>query len=313
MNFKFELSDLKFPKLRSPLDTDGALYKISNMKKSLNYFFLSAFVFNYAAADSFALQGRVLEVLPEDRSLRLELVESANDSMPAGEIRDFRVGAGDLEISYSDRLIKATAVYYGNAWHLERVFPLGGVGVKAMNDVNRQLHTLVASMSRRDYLKEGEYIPNFAMIDQHGNFLQIRELRGKAFVLNFIFTRCKVATMCPAATQRMAKLQEAARENEMKNVHFVTVTFDPEFDSPGIMRSYGKHYDLEMENYHLLTAAPEVVDDLLRLFGIVTMEEDGTINHTMATLLIDANGRIAFRKEGSRWSVPEFLKEIQAL
>ena len=168
-------------------------------------------------------------------------------------------------------------------------------------------------MNRRDYLKEGSYIPNFAMIDQHGNFLQIRELRGNAFVLNFIFTRCKVATMCPASTKRMAELQGAVKEADLKNIHFVTVTFDPEFDSPGIMRGYGKNYGLENDNFHLLTATQSTVDDLLRLFGILTVDEDGTINHTMATLLIDANGRIAFRKEGSKWSVEEFLKEIKEL
>ena len=55
------------------------------------------------------------------------------------------------------------------------------------------------------------------------------------------------------------------------------------------------------------------MDDLLRQFGILTMDEDGTINHTMATLLIDANGRVALRKEGSRWAVETFLQEAMQL
>lgn len=264
-------------------------------------------LFGQLNADSFPINGRVLEVLPEERLFKIELTESTNADISVGKVHDFRVGAGDLEIGYIGRLIKAKAVYYSNAWHLERVFPVDGIGLKAMTDINRQLHSTTASMSRREYLREGDYVPNFAMIDQHGDFLQIRELRGKAFVLNFIFTRCKVATMCPAATKRMAKLQDAAREANLENLHFVTVTFDPEFDSPGILRTYGKNYGLENENFHWLTANQELVDDLLRLFGILTMDEDGTINHTMATLLVDANGRIAFRKEGSKWQVKEFL------
>ena len=93
----------------------------------------------------------------------------------------------------------------------------------------------------------------------------------------------------------------------------MTITFDPEFDSPGILRNYAKNYGLENENFHLLTSTQETVDDLMRLFGILTIEEDGTINHTMATLLVDANGRVAFRKEGSQWTADEFLKEIEAL
>lgn len=283
----------------------------------MKYFLYNIFLFIIAAgalqADSFSLEGRVAEVLQDDKSFKIELTKSTSTDIPAGETHVFRVGPGDLEIGYLERLIKAKAVYYGDAWHLERIFPLDGVGVKAMKDVNRQLHNQVASMSRREYLREGDYVPNFAMIDQNGDFLQIRELMGNAFVLNFIFTRCKVATMCPASTTRMSELQDVSTEAGMENLHFVTVTFDPEFDSPGILRNYGKGYGLENENFHLLTSTQETVDDLLRLFGILTIEEDGTINHTMATLLIDANGRIAFRKEGSKWTVDEFLEEIKSL
>lgn len=284
----------------------------------MRYIFLNVcsllIISNLLVATPASIQGRVVEALPEDRSLRLELTESDQPGeLAIGETKVFRIGAGDLKIDYTGRLVRASGVYYNNAWHLERIFPLDGIGSKAMADINRQLHATVASMSRREYLRTGDYVPNFSMIDQHGNFLQIRELRGKSFVLNFIFTRCKVATMCPAATKRMAELQEMAREAGLENLHFVTVTFDPEFDSPGILRAYGDNYGLEHENFHLLTATEKLTDDLLRLFGILTIEEDGTINHTMATLLIDKNGRIAFRKEGSTWKVEEFLKKAQEL
>lgn len=284
------------------------------MKLLIHNFLLFSVLTLTLNADSFALEGRVVKVFQDDRLFRIELTKSENTDISAGETYDFRVGADDLEIGYLGRLIKAKAVYYSSAWHLERVFPLDGVGAKAQRDLNQQLHRQVSLMSRRDYLRQGDYVPNFAMIDQDGKFLQIRELRGNAFVLNFIFTRCKVATMCPASTERMARLQDVSRESNLENLHFVTITFDPEFDSPGIMRGYGKNYKLENENFHLLTTVQKkIVDDLLRLFGILTVEEDGTINHTMATLLIDANGRIAFRKEGSKWTVEEFLEAINAL
>jgi protein SCO1/2 len=265
------------------------------------------------SAASFSVQGRVLEVLPEARALRIELTQSASTQIVAGQTVDCRVGAGDLAIGYAGRLIRAEAVYYSKAWHLERVFPVDGTGAKAMADVNKQLHDATSTMSRRKYVREGDYIPNFAMIDQHGNFLQARELRGKPFVVNFIFTRCQVAAMCPASTTRMSDLQEAARGAGLEGLHYVTITFDPEFDSPGILRQYAEGYGIEHENFHLLTATQEVVDDLRRQFGILIMEEDGTINHTMATLLVDANGRVAFRKEGSKWAVKEFLKAAKKL
>ena len=259
------------------------------------------------------VQGRVLAVLPDLRSLEVELTQSGDGELVAGATQTFRVGAGDLAIGYQGRLIKGNVAYYGKRWHLEQVFPLDGQGAKAAADVNQQLHQTTASMSRRKFVKQGDYIPNFAMIDQHGDFVQARQLQGKPFVLNFIFTRCTVPTMCPASSTRMSTLQDAAREAGLDDLQFVTITFDPAFDSPGILKQYAEGYGMEPENFHLLTGEPSVVDDLLRQFGILTMDEDGTINHAMATLLVDANGRVAYRKEGATWTPQEFLQAAKKL
>ncbi len=271
---------------------------------SIAALFLLAALSTHAAA----IQGRVLSVLPDARLLEVELTESDDRKLEVGSTQTFRVGAGDLAIGYIGRTIRANAAYYGKKWHLEQVFPLDGLGAKAAGDVNTQLHQATASMSRRKFVKQGEYIPNFAMINQHGEFLQIRQLQGKPFVLNFIFTRCTVPTMCPASSTRMSAMQDAAREAGLDDLQFVTITFDPAFDSPGILKQYAEGYGMEPENFNLLTGDQSVVDDLLRQFGILTMDEDGTINHTMATLLVDANGRVAYRKEGASWTTEEFLE-----
>ncbi|MEM7791314.1 MAG: SCO family protein [Verrucomicrobiota bacterium] len=259
------------------------------------------------------IEGRVLSIDTEGRTFEVTVTEPGETGLMKGEPFSFRVGRGDVEIDYVGRLIRGDAKEYGGRWNLEQIFPLDGIGAKPMADVNKQLRDQTSMLSRRKYVKEGEYIPNFAMIDQKGKFLQIRELQGHAFVMNFIFTRCTVPAMCPASSERMSILQDKAREAELDNLHFVTITFDPEFDSPGILRQYAAGYGIEQENFHLLTGTRQVVDDLLRQFGILTMEEDGTINHTMATLLVDSKGRVAFRKEGSKWTVEEFFEEAQKL
>ncbi|MFW5874559.1 MAG: SCO family protein [Verrucomicrobiota bacterium] len=257
--------------------------------------------------------GRVVEVDREDRMLQVELTLSKVEAFKPGQTVAFKVGPGDAEIGYEGRLIRGKAAEYGGKWNLERIFPADGEGVKAYEDVNRRLHRETGTMSRRKFARVGDYIPDFAGIDQHGEFMQIRELRGRPFVINFIFTRCAVPEMCPASTTRMEALQEAARDAGLDALQFVTISFDPEYDSPGVLRQYAEGYGIESENFHLLTGTEEWVDDLLRRFGILTMEEDGTINHTMATLLVDGTGRVAFRKEGARWTVEEFLEAAQAL
>lgn len=260
------------------------------------------------------IEGRVLQVDPEARSFRVALLETSDSGLEAGSEQLFRVGPGDAGIDYAGRKIRAGAQYYGEQWHLEGIFPLDGAGAKAMADVNRRFHKETATLSRRSFVRQGDYIPEFAMIDQRGRFVQIRELRGRAFVLNFIFTRCQLPEMCPASTARMVELQGKAAEAGLENLQFVTITFDPEFDSPGILRQYAEGYGIDPGNFHLLTNSdPQVPEDLLRRFGILTIEEDGTINHTMATFLVDKNGRVAYRKEGSQWSALDFLDRASKL
>ena len=140
---------------------------------------LQLLAFGSLPAESFSVKGRVLDVVPEARALRVELTESVNADVPVGQTVEFRVGAGDLEIGYLGRMIRAEAVNYSQAWHLERIFPVDGIGAKAMVDVNKQLHAATATMSRRKYVREGDYIPNFAMIDQHGDFCKSVQCAGR--------------------------------------------------------------------------------------------------------------------------------------
>jgi len=265
------------------------------------------------SAEPVAVLGRVIDTQADSKTFTVALDAVSLSELKLEGAQVFKVGLGDAELDYTGRRIRGYADFYNEQWHLERIFPTDGAGAKAMQDVNQRLHTTTATMSRRKYVKQGDYIPNFAMTDQNGKFLQIRELKGKAFVLNFIFTRCTVPAMCPASTTRMSDLQKSAAEAELNNLHFVTITFDPEFDSPGILRQYANGYGLSLDNFHLLTGTTQVVQNLLRQFGILTLEEDGTINHTMATLLVDEKGRVAYRKEGSGWTVKDFLEAAKAL
>lgn len=245
--------------------------------------------------------------------MELEILQSATDKFAPGQTQNFRVSRGDLEIGYLGRRIRANAVFYGRAWHLEQVFPIDGEGAELAAELNRAFHQRTAEMRRGKFLKKGDVLPNFAMIDHNGDFIQMQDFRGKPFVMNFIFTRCAAPTMCPASSTKMEALQEEARAAGLEDLHFVTVSFDPAFDSPGILRSYAQGYGMELENFHLLTYNQELIDDLLRQVGILTIEEDGTINHTMATLLVDASGKIAYRVEGPSWKVAKFLEAAQGL
>ena len=130
-------------------------------------------------------------------------------------------------------------------------------------------------------------------------------------IMNFIFTRCAMPTMCSAATARMAALQDHTGESGIRDLQFVSISFDPEYDTPGILKAYMMNYDIDPRNFSFLAGEPSAIRDILTQSGVVAKAEAGTINHTLATILIDTNGRILFRKDGSRWDVDDFLTRLQ--
>ena len=249
----------------------------------------------------------------ENSIYEVSVIDSEIKVIESGEKYKFRVGLGDRSDHYVGREIQANAVFYLNQWHLESIFPITGVGSKAYYDLNEKFHRMVKPMSRRNFVQEGDHIIPFAGINQEGDFFQSKDFSGKAVVINFIFTRCQAVEMCPASTRRMSILQDKAREIGLEDLYFLSITFDSEYDSPGILKQYGKSYDIEFDTFSFMTAKSLWVEDLMRYFGIITIEEDGTINHTMATLLIDQKGRIHYRKEGSVWKVDDFLARAQEL
>ena len=259
------------------------------------------------------ITGTVIDAVTSESVLLVKLATSGGEFQNNETIR-FKVGIGDREIGYKDRLIRAKAVYYANNWHLESLFPIDGLQAEIAQAINNQLHEDTSTKTRRRALRDGDYIPNFALLDQNGRFSQIKQLRGKPFVLNFIFTRCMVPEMCPAATAKMSELQVVAEQNNWENLNFVSITMDPTFDSPGILNEYMQLNDLKPNNFHLLTHFdPSVVEDILYQFGILTRDENNTITHTMTTFLIDANGKIIYAKDGPRWSVDSMMKAAEPL
>jgi protein SCO1 len=129
--------------------------------------------------------------------------------------------------------------------------------------------------------------------------------------LNFIFTRCPVATMCPAATMRMSELQKAAREAGVKDLELVSISLDPEYDTPGVLREYAEVRGLDTSNWSFLTGPDAAVRHLLAQLGVIREFEGATIKHTLATVIIDPSGRIIYRADGSTWQIEDFVRRLK--
>ena len=157
-------------------------------------------------------------------------------------------------------------------------------------------------------------IQAFSLIDHTGHTFTQENLYGKVSVMNFIFTRCRNKKMCPASTQRMLALQQLVNKKGLSDkVQCISISFDPEYDTPERLFHYGKAHGLDFSNYKLLTGDLSTIQKLKRKFRIFTVGNNDKIEHTMNTILFDQNGNIVFEKAGHLWNEEDFFKEIKKI
>ena len=175
-------------------------------------------------------------------------------------LKENRIFRGKLQETYSASQGKTHLLYY--------IWP-DDVGERIrLNNVNRLLRRDTLSMGQDVIRTVGDQVPPFALYDQDGKVLTSEFFDGSTTVMNFIFTRCSIAEMCPASTLKMKKLQHLSEKTKVPHVQFLSISLDPEFDSPGVMKTYARGYDLKEDNFKLGTAKKTVIDDLTRQLGI---------------------------------------------
>ncbi|MEX2381908.1 MAG: SCO family protein [Opitutales bacterium] len=260
----------------------------------------------------YPLTGEILEIREEEGSLLVQHDE-IEGYMPAMTML-FRVAPSDLANAEVGARIRARLIQEeGGSFRLERIWPADETTERTLTHLNRRLREDTVIRGAAAYRDVGEEMPRFALFDQSGALVRPERFSGKSVVVNFIFTRCPDPHMCPAATQRMIQLQQVAREEGIKDFELLSITLDPEYDTPGVLRQYAENLHIDLENYSFLTGPEGAVRDLMTQLGILTREDDGPlIQHTMATILVDADGRILHRVDGSEWMVGDFLNRLKA-
>lgn len=139
-------------------------------------------------------------------------------------------------------------------------------------------------------------IPEFALIDQDGNPFGSAELEGTIYVVNFFFSSCP--SICPQLMTAMADLQDLVQQSG-NDIHLVSITVDPENDTPEVLRAYGEEYGADFERWHLLTGDRDdivalVVGGFKTAVGERTELEDPSvydITHSAKLILVDGQGR----------------------
>lgn len=231
--------------------------------------------------------------------------------MPAMTM-EFAVTSGDVTLAKAGKRIHAELITDEKGeWRLEKIWPADGATEAAIRAEAKALRQDTLIRGKSAYREIGEQMPGFALYDQEGRVVESSRFRGKVVMLNFIFSRCPVATMCPASTAKMTAAQNLARDAGVKNIEFVSITLDPVYDTPGVLKEYAVVRGIDTGNRSFLTGPESAIRDLLAQFGVIAEFEGDLLKHTLATLLIDENGRIVHRADGSAWEPRDFVDKIR--
>ena len=257
----------------------------------------------------YPLTGQVLKVDAAKKSLLVQH-DKIPGLMPAMTM-EFTVSDGDLANAKEGQRIRADLVMdtQDNA-RLEKIWPADAVSESAVKAAAGALRQDTAIRGKGAYREVGESLPDFALYDQEGKVVTAARFRGKQIMMNFIFSRCPVATMCPTATANMTATQRKAREAGITNIEFVSITLDPDYDTPGVLKEYARIRGINTENFSFLTGPEGAIKDLLTQFGIIAEFDGSILKHTLATLLINEQGKIIWRTDGSQWSPDDFVQKM---
>lgn len=223
---------------------------------------------------------------------------------------EFHAPAGDVANARPGQRIRATMVQTADGYGLERIWPEDAARDRIVTEAARVLRQDTVTRGTAAFREVGEHLPDFALYDQDGEVVTPARFRGRQIMLNFIFSRCPDAKMCPAATARMISLQQQARAAGIQDLEFISVTLDPEFDTPGVLHDYAQARGIDTGNFSFLTGPEGAIKDLLTQLGILTFQDGPLITHTLATVLIDTSGKIVHRVDGSTWAVDDFLSRM---
>ena len=155
----------------------------------------------------------------------------------------------------------------------------------------------------------GAAVPDFALIDQRRERVTLAGLSGKVVVVNFVYTRCALPQFCLRMSNNFAALQKRFGVELSRDLVLLTITFDPDRDTPEALASYASRWQANPAGWHFLTGSAADIRRVCGLFGQEAFPDEGLMNHSLHTAIIGRTGTLVANIEGNQFT-PEQLGDL---
>lgn len=187
--------------------------------------------------------------------------------------------------------------------------------------INQNAATAAASSTSKAHMPDvGDAVPDFSFVDQNGRRVHLHQFRGKPLLLTFIYTRCPLPDFCIRMSNNFGQLARNLKQTTpaaYDRLQLLTISIDPEYDKPAVLMRYGKTYagdiDPKFEHWRFVSGTPIETRKAADFFGLAYVPENGQIVHSLRTVLVAPNGKIAAQYSGNDWTPAEVETELKKL
>lgn len=257
---------------------------------------------------TYEMTGQILAILPDSNELSIRHDDIVG-YMP-GMTMNFPVASGDL---LRDRvpgdLISATLEVRGLTTRLTRVAKTGSAPLPERTNAA----AIAGSM-----LEPGDALPDVALIDQTDRRRSLSEWANTPVLITFIYTRCPLPNYCPLMDRHFVAIQRSLSADAALRgrLRLISVTFDPEFDTPQVLAAHATSLGADPAVWTMLTGDRITIEKLAARFGVgVIRGPSGAteITHNLRTALFDGRGALVKVYQGSEWTPSGVLGDLRGL
>lgn len=259
------------------------------------------------APKQYEVNGQILGIKPERQEVLVKH-EDIPGFMPAMTMPYTVKDAGLLEGKEPGDLITATLVVGDVDAYLSTLTRTGHAPIEgpAAGPV----------ISASDLLNVGEEVPAPILVDQDREPRSMASLRGHRVALTFIYTRCPMPDFCPLMDRHFAAVQKQIEQTpQLADVRLVSVTLDPSFDTPDVLKAHARALQANPRLWHFVTGDLDEVLAFAKRFGVTAEPGDPSwmVVHNLRTALIDPDGHLVKVHTGNTWTPAELVGDLNAV
>jgi len=209
------------------------------------------------------------------------------------------------DISAGDKITFTLVVGRTNAW-VEALHRVGHVATTPAN-------SLPMTSGMFSMLKTGDTLPDGELVTEDQHRIHFSDLRGNAVAFTFFFTRCPLPNYCPLMNRNFYQVRTLllSGTNTPANWQLLSISFDPEFDTPQVLSDYAVEFrGTNTAHWLFADATTNTLAGLAPRLGLMVMRQGDNLSHNLRTVVLDPQGRIYRQFNGNQWTAQQLADAL---